>query len=119
MELGEKIRQLRTQKKLTQDDMAEALNISQRAYSKIENDEVQIKIDRLHEIAKIMNIEVSSLLNKDQHQVFNSVLNSQIGYSQTINHNVVEKERDLYDKIINRQQEEIDYLKGIIEVLKK
>jgi len=117
MKTGEKIRSIRKQRRLTQTDMSTALNISQRAYSKIENDEVQLKIDRLEDIAKLLNTETKELLPGLPYQNFEKVSYSQIGNGKFINQ-TNDKERELYEKIINRQQDEIDYLKGLVSVLK-
>lgn len=113
MQTGEKIRILRRKRKLTQTDMASALDISQRAYSKIENNEVQLKIDRLEEIAKLLNTETKELLPSLPNQNFEKVTHSQIGNGNFINQ-TNDKERKLYEKIIDRQQVEIDYLKGLV-----
>lgn len=85
MTLGEKIRNERTKLNISQQEIAGYLGLTQRAYSKIENDEVGIKIDRLEEIAKILNKEASELLAKDAKQHFEKVLNSQIGDHNIMN----------------------------------
>jgi len=118
IQTGERIRRARTAKKLTQEEMALALNISQRAYSKIENDQVKIKIDRLQEIANLLQTDIIDLIGSNQNQNFEHVTHSQIGNGKVINH-TSEKERELFDKIIHRQEQEIEYLKGIINVFKK
>jgi len=98
--------------------MAVALEISQRAYSKIETGEVSLKVERLEEIAKILNATINDLLSENGMQIFEDVKYSQIGNGRVINQ-VNEKERELYEKIIGRQQEEIEYLKGLILVIGK
>ena len=98
--------------------MADSLNISQRAYSKIENDEVALKIDRLEQIANLLEVESKELLPGAPAQHFETVTYNQIGNGHFIN-NVSDKERELFEKVIDRQQEEINYLKGIIDALKK
>lgn len=118
MRTGEKIRMIRNQRKISQSDIATALHISQRAYSKIENDEVNLKIDRLEEIAKLLNVEAKELLPGLPNQNFENVSYSQIGNGKFINQ-VSDKERELFEKIISRQQEEINYLKNLVEVFKK
>lgn len=118
MKTGEKIRHLRRQRKLTQTEMADSLNITQRAFSKIENNEVQLKIDRLEEIANLLNVDAKELLPDLPNQNFENVQYSQIGNGKFINQ-TNEKERELFENIINRQQEEIKYLKGLVEVFKK
>ena len=98
--------------------MATALNITQRAYSKIENNEVQVKLDRLSQIASILNVDARSLLPDTTTNYCENVTHSQIGNGRVINH-TSENEKVLYNKIIERQQREIEYLKGIIEMIKK
>lgn len=117
MKTGDKIRFYRIQKKITQDEIAQALGITQRTFSKIENNEIQLKIDRLEKIAELLQVEPNDLMPNQNNQVFENVHYSQIGNGKFINQ-VNEKERELYEKIIQRQQEEIDYLKGIVSVFK-
>ena len=51
MSLGEKIQVLRKQKGMTQDQLADVLNVSRQAISKWETNESQPDIERLVEIA--------------------------------------------------------------------
>jgi len=85
MTTAEKIRQHRLRKKINQDEMSGYLGFTQRAYSKIENDEVGIKMDRLEEVAKILNKQASELLAKDAKQHFENVQNSRIGDHNIMN----------------------------------
>jgi len=62
MKLGEKIRLQRLVKKYNQEYMAFALGISQAAYSKIERNETELTINRLYEIAEILEISPLPLL---------------------------------------------------------
>ena len=71
METGDKIRLLRKKKNITQDDMASSLNISQRAYSKIERDETEITLNRLGQIAKVLEIDIETILRFDSKNIFN------------------------------------------------
>ena len=118
MRTGEKIRKIRIERKLKQEEVADLLSISQRAYSKIENDEVQLKIDRLQQIADILQVDAKKLLPENSSQHFENVTHSQIGYDFIIN-NTEAKVSNLYEKIIKKQEEEINYLKGIVEIFKK
>jgi len=118
MKIGENLRKARIKRNLTQEDLAGALGISQRAYSKIENDQVQLKIERLEEIAKLLNVEIAQLLDDKNSQYFENVSYSQIGSGRVVNH-TSDKEHELYEKLLKKQADEIDYLKGIINVLSK
>lgn len=118
MNVGEKIRLTRLEKKMSQEEIADALNITQRAYSKIENNEVQVKIDRLQEIANILQVETTELLTPIPTQNINGVTYSQVGNGRVIN-NISVKEIHLLEKIIETQKQEIEYLKGLIDIFKK
>ncbi len=58
----ERIRNLREDKDLTQQQIADYLHISQRAYSRYENGERSIPIETLIEIANYHNTSVDYLL---------------------------------------------------------
>lgn len=77
-----RIKKLRGLKDITQDVMAERLNLSSKAYQKIENGVTKLDIDRLNDIAKIPEVSVVDLLSADEgvyvHQVSN---NNQVGFS--------------------------------------
>jgi transcriptional regulator with XRE-family HTH domain len=60
--IGTKIRVWRGIKELTQENMANELNISKNSYMKIESNEVNITLERLEQIAKIFKISPLQLL---------------------------------------------------------
>ena len=62
MNIGEKIKQLRTEKNLTQPQLAEAIGIEQSYLSKLENDKSVPSADIFQAILKALNIEVGSFL---------------------------------------------------------
>lgn len=64
--VGKRIKTLRQQKDWLQGDVANMLNISVPAYSKIESDITDINISRLRQIADIFNIEIIELLSDSQ-----------------------------------------------------
>lgn len=59
-----RIRNLREDKDLTQKDVAEYLNISQRTYSRYENDERAIPVEILSKLADYHKTSVDYLLNR-------------------------------------------------------
>ena len=64
--IGEKIRELRTTRGISQQRLAELLGVSRPAISQIENGERKVSVDELDRLAKIFNISVNSLLNKEK-----------------------------------------------------
>ena len=55
--LGEKIRQAREKARLTQTEVAEKAGINVSYYAQIERGEVNLSIDKLQSIAKVLNIK--------------------------------------------------------------
>jgi len=62
--IRERIRMARLGKGYSQDYMATQLNISQRAYCKIECGDIKLTVDRLIDIAKILELDYRDFLNK-------------------------------------------------------
>ncbi len=62
MNIHENIKVLRLQKRLSQLDVAEALNISQGAYAQLENGKTEITLNRLEQLAGIFGMTVIELL---------------------------------------------------------
>jgi transcriptional regulator with XRE-family HTH domain len=60
------IRKVRAYRDYTQDYLAAKLNISQNAYSKIELGYSKITIDRLFEIAQILEVDPVALISLEQ-----------------------------------------------------
>lgn len=60
----ERIRNLREDKDMTQTQIADLLHISQRTYSRYENDERAIPIEILSQLADIHNTSVDYLINR-------------------------------------------------------
>ncbi|KAA2243006.1 helix-turn-helix transcriptional regulator [Chitinophaga agrisoli] len=61
--IAETIRKLRLERSLTQEYVALELGISQNAYCKIENGQVQLTIDRLQKIAAVLDTSLTALFN--------------------------------------------------------
>ena len=62
-EIGKRIRQKRKEKKLTQEALAEKLDITVGYVSQIERGVTKISLERLAEIGAVLDTELSSFLN--------------------------------------------------------
>lgn len=67
-EILAKLRALRAQHKYTQAYVAFCLGISQRAYSKIETGETQLRIEHLHKFSEIYQVEFLYFLDNEINQ---------------------------------------------------
>jgi len=66
MELNEKLQELRKQKRLTQEELAESLYVSRTAISKWEAGRGYPSIDSLKSIAKFFGVTIDELLSSDE-----------------------------------------------------
>src|SRR5690606_16281959 len=89
-------------RKISQKEMADELNMSQRNFSRIENGEVSINLNLINKIAHLLNVNPEELLGISENKK-ESCLN--------------ENERQLYRRMIEKRDEEINDLKGIINAL--
>lgn len=69
-DLSFKIRRLRELQNLTQQYLADQLSISQRAYSKIENGQTQLSVERLNRIAGILHCPIEAILTRSAEEIY-------------------------------------------------
>jgi transcriptional regulator with XRE-family HTH domain len=62
--LCRRLRYLRERRKLTQEDLAEHLGISQAAYSRLEQGLIELSIDKLFKLADLYVMTVSELVKE-------------------------------------------------------
>lgn len=110
MSVSDRIKKMRLSKNYSQEYMASQLGISQRAYSKLENDEVKIDVEKLLAISKTFEINPSELLDFDSPQINNFTNN------KTITNAVVNHYNKTQDEL---NQEIITILKSENEQLKE
>lgn len=73
--IGNKIKNIRELKNFTQGYMAEKMDISQAAYSKLEKGNVKISPEKLAEIAKILEVNPEDITAFDSQKYLNSFNN--------------------------------------------
>lgn len=62
MNIHDKIRVIRKSKQLSQEDVAEKLEMSTAGYAKIERGETKLNLDRLEQLAHLFKIDIVDLL---------------------------------------------------------
>lgn len=105
MKTHEKIQMLRRAKGLTQDDMAEQMNMSKNGYANIEQNNTKLTIDKLVQISNILGIEPQQLL--DSHADVIHVFTENNTHNHYSTHQNEQK--------IHSLEKEVEYLKQIIE----
>jgi len=107
--LGNKIRKVRELKGYSQDYMAQKLNISQRAYSKLEREEIKLDWQRINEISKVLEIDPIDLISFDDSLIFNNC--NQSGKANNIYNNFPEELKEQYEKRIESLISEVAFLR--------
>lgn len=80
MTLGERIKELRNKKNLSQEKLALELNVSRQAVQKWEQDVCQPSLDTLNAIARLFNVNLDYLVNGNEMQTKDVEKN----YSQSV-----------------------------------
>ena len=114
----------------SQEEMAEKLEMSPSGYARIERGEVRLNIERLEQIAQILNIDVSDLIQKDINgitiQIIKDSENSNIGDVNLFsnNHGISEIEKlnliiQHKDELLEQKTQELNMIKEMFELLKQ
>lgn len=119
MNIGGKIKTLRSLKGYSQEKMAELLDISPTSYAKIERDETDVNISRLEQIAKILELSVLELLGFGEKNFYYFHSNNQNGAGGgfVVNNSVPMEFIEMKHKIAILEIE-IAHLKETIALLK-
>lgn len=122
------IRHLREERQLTQAMMAEKLNLSETGYAKIERGETQVSLDRLPQIAEILNVEFWDLFRSDDGgiNIGNYSPSSHISLAFGSNNAVLEAEikmlknaLEIKNELLDSREREIKSLESRIQSLEK
>jgi transcriptional regulator with XRE-family HTH domain len=106
--VGNKIRLLREERGLSQENMAASLDMTQSNYARLEKDDNRISIPRLIVIAKTLDITVTELVGEKANNVVNQSNNNEaVTYLQSTFQ--PDKEH------IQTLKDEIDYLKKMLD----
>ena len=120
MNIGNKIRSLRTEKGLTQQDVAARLQVSDNTYRKMENNTSSPNMNTLEKIATIFDKTILDFLPEEnitinQKNNKGSVVYSAYVYNQQLSEKVIEQ----YEKRINEKDNLISFLKETLAYYKQ
>lgn len=92
--IGQRIRKARIDNKLTQENLAEKLNVSVAFVSRIERGNTHINLNRLTEICSILNIDEGLILNGTSIESKNYLSNE---FSELLNNCSTQTQKLIYD----------------------
>lgn len=123
MQIGNKLKRLRELKNLNQEEVAQKLNITKQAYSKIERNETKLDLERIMDLAEIFEIKPEDLLREDNINLnFAKECDSnQFSGTGTIHNNYYygTESAPMLQKTIEAQQDTIKRLEAEIAFLRK
>ena len=113
--IGNKIKNIRELKNLTQEYMAERLDISQSAYSKLEKGDIKVSQEKLSQIADILEVNPEDISSFDSQKYFNSFNNVKgsnngsiiIGTDEELIKGLYEDKILLLEKLLEKTEKEL------------
>ncbi|MDO4782536.1 MAG: helix-turn-helix transcriptional regulator [Capnocytophaga felis] len=123
--IGLNIRKIREQKGFSQEYIANELNISQASYARLENEDTKITVERLYQIAKILDTEITDFFNSNKLNIQSQTYNAE-AYGNGYVQNLVIENKDTLNRLVESYQErlkekdkQIDFLKSLLQQFKK
>ena len=130
MLLHEKLSVFRNFRGLTQEEMAEKLNMSLSGYAKIERGETRLQTNKLEKIVAALEIELKDFISFDEKMVFNASFshhaennqqNCYINSAKDLTHEIeklqlIVKQKDEENKLLREQNCQ---LKEMIELMNR
>jgi transcriptional regulator with XRE-family HTH domain len=112
--IAKNIRKHRELKGFSQEYMAHQLNVNQSTYAKMENSSTKITIDKLFSVAKLLETDVSDLLNEEKSTIYNQDLkDNAIGHQQI--ENLHQENKEVYQELLKAKDEQIALLKEMLD----
>jgi transcriptional regulator with XRE-family HTH domain len=114
-----KIKMLRSQNGLTQQEMADKMNMHLKTWQKIENGVTKLDIDRLKQIAEVLETTIEDLINVEEGVYINEIKNNDVGFNNstiTIQHKS-EIESQLYERLLTEKDLKIQNMEKEISKL--
>jgi transcriptional regulator with XRE-family HTH domain len=107
------IKKSREIKGLRQQDLADKLSMGLRSYQSLENGETKLDLERLEQIAKVLETNIEELLKNEAMYVHQEIKDggTSCGFSTTGNVYNYSIEKEVLDKLLSAKDSEIQSLK--------
>lgn len=114
--LGNIIEWRERRRQYSQAYLAQRMGITQKAYSKIETGETKLTVQHLIQIADILEVELTELLELKTNLVYHNHA-THTGDGNVLNKTSGEETKDLYEKLVISKEREIEILKKYVDHL--
>lgn len=122
--VSDRLKKYRLERNYSQDYLAKKLGITQKAYSKIENNETKLNVEVLQMVSEILDLPIESFFKNAKQPILNDFSSRTGGDNVVYKNNSIDKIEDLYSQILRSKDEvimskinEIDTLKNTIQRL--
>ncbi len=117
--IGQNIRKLRELKTLTQQYMADKLEMTQGNYARIENEEINISEERLKKIASLLGCNPEFIVQFDVSKIYNTFQDHNYAENNGMHQFKISPElKELYEGRINTLESLVSELKKELVLLK-
>ena len=119
--ISKNIRKYREMKGYSQEYMAHELQINQASYAKIENSSTMLTVERLFTISKLLETDVSEILDLKKSTIFNQTENETANAFGKIEHyyqdnkEITAKLLDQYETRLKEKDEQMALLKKLLQ----
>ena len=118
----DRLKKVRLEKNFSQDYLAKKLGVTQKAYSKIENNETKLNVDILQRLSEILEVPIETFFKSANQPSLNDFSTRNGGDNVKYKTENNDKADELYnkllllkDEVINSKISEIETLKLVIE----
>ena len=120
--IGSKIKRIREMRGITQEEIAEDLNLTAQAYGRMERGETSISAERLGKIAEKLGVNTDEIMRYDENKFIISGNSNNGEASESnlqFNLNIYERDQtiEVLKDTITNQQEQIKFLQNQVEKL--
>ena len=116
--VSERLKKIRLANNISQSFLAKKLGFTQKAYSKIENNETKLNVDVLQRISEILNVPIEYFFNNSQQLILNDFSNRTGGDNVIYENYITEQMEELFKEIIKSKDEVIASKINEIETLR-
>jgi transcriptional regulator with XRE-family HTH domain len=120
--VAERLKQIRLKKNYSQEYVASKIGLSQKAYSKIENNESRLNVETLILLSDVLETPVAEFFTNSKNPILNDFSSARTGDNVIYKQEADKKAEELYnkllaakDQVIRAKEEEIKLLKMYLE----
>lgn len=105
--IGKQIREIRKNKGMSQEELADLLNISQSAYQRIENGETNSWASHLKRLTEVLEFKPEDLFSEENNNFNNKEQTSGLAFQNIGSINTIDS---IFDKLIEQYEKQIEEL---------